>query len=368
MSGSTGRAEVVTEVSADELAALLGTAHAPVLVDVREPDEFEAWAIPGSRNIPLSALESQLTSVMPGGRVVVVCASGQRSARAVGALQAAGVDAASLAGGMSAWAEVYDRAPIEIGPFSVVQLRRRAKGCLSYVVASGGEALVVDPSSDFEHALDVVSQSGWRVTRVVDTHLHADHVSGARALVAATGATLHLSSGDPLRFPYTPLRGGERIGIGDATVQVLATPGHTMGSIVLDLDGRALLTGDTLFVDGVGRPDLADRACEYAEELYTSLQSLLSGRSDDVLVLPAHYGEAVVILPGVPVAMRVGDVRAAVPQIGWDREQFVSWASTRAVARPPSYLEIVRLNAGEATASADEVRALERGPNRCSAS
>ena len=368
MSQATSRGVAMTaEVSPDELAAVLGTERAPVLVDVREPDEFAQWAIPGARNVPLATLGHRLPTIEGDRRVVVVCASGERSARAVGVLRAAGVDAANLVGGMLAWAGVYDIASLEAGPFTVVQIRRRGKGCLSYVVASGGDALVVDPSTEIARALDVVRANGWRVTRVVDTHLHADHVSGARALAAATRATLHLSAGDRLEFAFAPLADGDRLEVGSAAVQVLATPGHTLGSVVLDLDGQALLTGDTLFVDGVGRPDLADHAREYAQELFVSLEKVLSGRPDDVRVLPAHYGDAVEVVPDVPVAARVGDVRAAVPQLAWERDRFVSWASTRAAPRPPSYVEIVRLNAGETTASSEEVRALELGPNRCSA-
>ena len=366
-SSSGEPAKDAAEVSPDELAAALGTARAPVLVDVREPDEFAAWAIPGARNVPLSTLGHRLPVVERDRRVVVVCASGERSARAVGVLRAAGVDAANLVGGMLAWAGVYDIASFETGPFTVVQIRRRAKGCLSYVVASGGDALVVDPSTEISRALDVVTANGWRVTRVVDTHLHADHVSGARLLATATRATLHLSAGDRLEFPFAPLADGDRLEVGSSAVKVLAAPGHTLGSVVLDLEGRALLTGDTLFVDGVGRPDLADHAREYAEELYLSLERVLSGRPDDVRVLPAHYGDAVDVVPGVPVAAHLGDVRAAVPQLAWERDRFASWASTRATPRPPSYAEIVRLNSGETTASDEEVRALELGPNRCSA-
>ncbi len=354
------------EITAEELAEMLGTERAPLLLDVREPDEFEGWAIPGARNIPLSTLAEEIGHVERDRRVVVVCASGLRSARAVGALRTAGIDAANLVGGMLAWSCVYDTASSEVGPFLVVQLRRRGKGCLSYVVASDGEAMVVDPSTDVERYLEVAAGNGWRVTHVVDTHLHADHVSGARALAAATGACLHLSPGDELRYPFAPLAGGELLALGAAAVRVIATPGHTMGSVVLDLEGRAMLTGDTLFVDGVGRPDLADRAREYAEQLYCSLQALMANRSDEVLVLPAHYGD-VDVVPSAPVAARLGDVRAAVPQLGWDRDRFVSWASTRAAPRPPSYVEIVRLNSGEATAPVEEVRTLEMGPNRCSA-
>ncbi|HVC13953.1 MAG TPA: rhodanese-like domain-containing protein [Acidimicrobiales bacterium] len=354
-----------TEISAEELAALLGTQHAPFLLDVREPEEFESWAISGAANVPLSSLEHRLTQVARDRQVVVVCASGQRSAQAAGALRSAGIDASNLLGGMLAWSAVYDTVRLDVGAFSVVQVRRRSKGCLSYVVGSGGEALVVDPSSEIDRYRDLAAAEGWQITHVLDTHVHADHVSGARALAAATGSALHLSTADALRYGVEALAERDRILLGTTSVDVLATPGHTMGSVVVDLGGGAMLTGDTLFVDGVGRPDLADAAREYAEALHHSLVSLLDGRSDDVLVLPAHFGAGVTVVRDEPVAATLGAVRAAVPQLGWERERFVSWASTRATPRPPSYVEIVRLNVGETWASADEVRALEVGPNRC---
>lgn len=362
-----GRSAEGAEVSAEELAASLGTSHEPFLLDVREPDEFAAWAIAGASNLPLSTLEHQLTRVARDRPVVVLCASGQRSAMAVGTLRAAGFDAANLAGGMLAWSAVYDTASIVAGRFTIVQVRRRGKGCLSYVAAAEGEAMVVDPSAQVDRYVEIAASNGWRITHVVDTHLHADHVSGARALVRETGATLHLSPGDPLRFPFSALADHDRLTLGTVFAEVLATPGHTLGSLVLDLDGRALLSGDTLFVDGVGRPDLADSAREYAEDLYRSLRDLLAERPDDVLVLPAHFGSAVTVHPGEPVVALLGAVRAAVPQLEWEEDRFVTWASTRATPRPPSYVEIIRLNTGEASASADEIRALELGPNRCGA-
>jgi glyoxylase-like metal-dependent hydrolase (beta-lactamase superfamily II) len=367
MSHVTNRAANGSEISAEELASALGTARAPMLIDVREPDEFRAWAIAGARNVPLSSLERELTPAAYDRPVVVVCASGQRSATAAAALRDAGIDAANLVGGMLAWSEVYDTATLSVGPYTVVQVRRLGKGCLSYVVASGGEATVVDPSTDVRRYLDIAAAGGWRVTNVVDTHLHADHVSGARRLAEARGATLRLSGADRLGFPFSALEDAARLAVGPEWVGVVASPGHTLGSVVLDLGGRALLTGDTLFVDGVGRPDLVDRAEEYATRLHGSLRDLLAGRPDDVLVLPAHFGDAVTVAPGVVVAATLGDVRAAVPQLDWDRERFVAWASTRASPRPPSYVEIVRLNAGETAASDEEIRALELGPNRCAA-
>ena len=119
----------------------------------------------------------------------MVCASGGRSSQATDALARAGWDAHNLTGGMAAWGTVYDTAELPAGAATIVQVRRRGKGCLSYVIGSGDEAFVVDPSLDLDQYLEVAADKGWRITRVFDTHLHADHLSGARALAAATGAT-----------------------------------------------------------------------------------------------------------------------------------------------------------------------------------
>lgn len=359
----------LAEITAEMLAERLGTRAAPAIIDVRQPEEFSSWAIAGVRNIPLAELSSSMAAIERDTEVVVVCASGARSGRAVEALRAAGVAARNLTGGMLAWAAVYDTAWFDAGTAGVVQLRRRGKGCLSYVVGAGGQAIAVDPSLDFDRYRNAAAARGWEIVRVFDTHLHADHVSGARLLAEATGATLHLGAGDAPGFPHEPVRGGEEWRLGDTGVAVrsLAAPGHTMGSLVLDVCGKALLSGDSLFVDGVGRPDLADDAETYARQLHRTLRTVFGAMPDDTLVLPAHYGEPVAVTPGVPVGRSLGDLRASLPQLGWDEPEFVSWASTRARPRPPRYAEIVRVNTGEVAIDVEAARRLELGPNRCAA-
>lgn len=359
----------VPEISAGLLAKRLGTPAEPVLLDVREPDEFGAWFIPGARNHPLGRIGE--LALDPGGRdVVVVCTTGVRSAQATAVLRAAGVPAVNLAGGMSAWAAVYDTAEVDLGAARVVQVRRRGKGCLSYVVGAGHEAFVIDPSLDLERYLDVATANDWRITRVFDTHLHADHVSGARALAEATGAALHLGPADTFDFPYQPLVDGEWLTIGGVAhfgVTSIATPGHTRGSAVFEVGGRVLLSGDTLFVDGVGRPDLADHAEAFARDLHRSLHTKVMALTEDVLVLPAHYGEAVPVPVDGAVGETLGRLRATVPQLSWPEDEFVSWASGRATPRPPHYEEIVRINMGAVEAAPEACRQLELGPNRCAA-
>ena len=365
---TSGAVGAVPEITAAELATVLGTEQQPDLLDVREPEEFDAWALAGARNVPLSRLAPEAHGLSPGREVVVVCASGVRSARAVRALRSAGVPAVNLAGGMLAWAAVYDTATLDLGTARVVQVRRRGKGCLSYVVGSGAEAFVVDPSLDLDHYWEVATREGWRITRVFDTHLHADHLSGARVLTEATGASLHLNPADGYRFGYEAIGDNEWFRLGDNEhfgVTILAAPGHTPGSTVYEVGGRALLTGDTLFVDGVGRPDLADRSREFAADLYRSLHAKVMAMPVDATVLPAHYGDTVKVAPGELVGARLGELRSSLEQLAWDQDRFVDWASSRARPRPPHYREILRVNAGTASAPLEDLRRLELGPNRC---
>ncbi|HUZ09060.1 MAG TPA: MBL fold metallo-hydrolase [Acidimicrobiales bacterium] len=358
------------EITADELVGRLGTDRAPMVVDVREPAEFVEWSIAGARNIPMSELGERIAELDHDREVVVVCAKGARSRAVVDALGAAGVAASGLLGGMEAWASVYDTALVDLELAEIVQVRRRGKGCLSYVVGAGEEAFVVDPSLDTGRYLDVAARRGWHVTRVFDTHLHADHVSGARALAAEAGASLHLNPADSFEFPFEPMVDGQWFELGPNVhfgVTIFGTPGHTKGSTVLEVGGRAILTGDTLFVDGVGRPDLAERVEEFAHDLYRSLHAKLLALPEDVLVLPAHYGDKVDVPPGAPVAASLATLRRSLEQLDWDEPTFVAWAASRATPRPPNYAEIISVNMGRHSLSAEESLRLELGPNRCAA-
>src|SRR5487761_1988834 len=357
-------------LSAAALAQRLGTADAPLIVDVRDQDEFADWSISGARNIPLAELRGRMPEIDAEREVVVVCASGGRSSTAAEMLATAGFPVRDLVGGMAAWASVYDTATVDLSDAKIVQVRRRGKGCLSYVVGSGSEAFVVDPSLETARYLDEAAAHDWRITRVFDTHLHADHLSGARALAAATGSALHLNPADSFEFEFEPLADGQYFELGNNVhfgVSAFTSPGLTEGSTVCEIGGRAVLTGDTLFIDGVGRPDLAEHAEEFAHDLYRSLHTKVLALPTEALVLPAHYGDAVDIRPVEPVAGTLGGLRSSLGQLGWDEEAFVTWASSRAAPRPPNYGAIIRVNMGLDSLDEDQSRQLELGPNRCAA-
>jgi glyoxylase-like metal-dependent hydrolase (beta-lactamase superfamily II)/rhodanese-related sulfurtransferase len=359
------------DVEASELAAQLGTSAELFLVDVREPAEFDEWSIPTAVNIPVGQLAARINEVPNDREVVTVCASGSRSAQAAETLSRSGRQVANLAGGMQAWGQTYDSVTLEFAELRIVQVRRRGKGCLSYVVGSADQAFVIDPSADTDVYLRLADEHGWVIERVFDTHLHADHLSGARALATSTGASLHLNPADNFEFAYEPLADGDQFELPGGhgfSVVALHTPGHTRGSTVYVVSDRAALTGDTLFIESVGRPDLADQTKEFADDLYSSLHESLLVLPDELLVLPGHYGDEVVVRPDQPVGALLGDLREDLAALSFDRATFVEWAAARSVERPPNYTRIVEANMGRVSDPLAVLRQLEVGPNRCAVS
>jgi hydroxyacylglutathione hydrolase len=173
-------------------------------------------------------------------------------------------------------------------------------GCLahaSYLLASEGEAVVIDPQRDVELYLKAAAEQGATIRHIFETHLHADFVSGHRELAARTGAKIYMGAQSGATFEHVPVSDGFELKFGKASISVLETPGHTPESICLVVTDTeksrapwAVLTGDTLFIGDVGRPDLSPRhtPAQLAGHLYDSLHTKLMTLADSVLVYPAH--------------------------------------------------------------------------------
>ena len=173
-------------------------------------------------------------------------------------------------------------------------------GCLahaSYLLASQGEALVVDPQRDVDLYLKAAADQGLTIRHIFETHLHADFVSGHKELAARTGAKIYMGAQSGATFPHIDVSDGFELKFGNASIRVLETPGHTAESICLVVTDKekssapwAVLTGDTLFIGDVGRPDLSPRhtPAQLAGLLYDSLHIKLLALPDSTLVYPAH--------------------------------------------------------------------------------
>ncbi|HET9444397.1 MAG TPA: MBL fold metallo-hydrolase, partial [Acidimicrobiales bacterium] len=304
--------------------------------------------------------------------VVVICAVGNTSAMVAGELRDIGVDARNLAGGMAAWARVHVTREVPGLPPGayLLQLDRVAKGCLSYVLgAQGGPALVVDPDRNRDDYLEALAARRSRLAAVVDTHLHADHVSGAPQLAEAAGVPyLLVDDGGALRDHRHPADGEAVLDTPEVDVRAVAlySPGHTPGSTGILVGDRFLLSGDTLFVEGVGRPDLGGRVEEWARDLHRTLTERLASLSDDVLVLPAHYQSRGERDARGLYAARLGDLRRHA-EFTAGLDAFLADVAAGARPAPPEYGRIRRVNLGAEPLADDLLDELEVGRNQCAA-
>ncbi len=231
-------------------------------------------------------------------------------------------------------------------------------GCAAYVFGCGtlGRCAVVDARADDVDAYATFASSkGMRITHVIDTHVHADHRSGGRALAQQTGADYCLHESADVAVPFTRLRDREDIELGNTRVTVLHTPGHSVDSICLlvtDLkrgsDPWFVLTGDTLFVGAVGRPDLPGRARENAADLYTSLHEKLLTLPGDVEIFPGHFSGSLcgAGLSGKPTST-IAFERRWNPMLSLDRDAFIE-ALANVPAKPPEMELILSFNRGTA--------------------
>ncbi len=229
-------------------------------------------------------------------------------------------------------------------------------GCAAYVFGCGtvGQGAVVDPQErDVDRYVAFAESKGLHITHVIDTHVHADHRSGGRALAERTGAVYALHRSADVKFPFEPLDDQQTIELGNTIIKVLHTPGHTPESISLvvsDLrrgpDPWFVLTGDTLFVGAVGRPDLPGRARENAAELYENIHSKLLSLPDALEVYPGHFSGSAcgAGMSGKPSSTIAFEKRWN-PMLSLDKDAFVN-ALTDVPAKPAEMAEILAANKG----------------------
>lgn len=244
-------------------------------------------------------------------------------------------------------------------------------GCASYLVgdADAGVAAVVDPRFDVAGYLELARYLGVRITDVLETHTHADHVSGHGRLAAATGATLHVHRLAAAGYPHQPFDDGWELALGALRIRALHTPGHrpehTAFALYDDARGEqpwALLTGDSLFAGDVARPDLAVEPYAGARDLFHSLHERLLTLPDETVVWPGHLGGSMCGGPGMDLTPS--------STIGWERrhnarlqatapQEFVTDALAALGPQPPNFERIVALNSGPLLTEGAELPPLE---------
>jgi glyoxylase-like metal-dependent hydrolase (beta-lactamase superfamily II)/rhodanese-related sulfurtransferase len=373
------------QIPPEELAERLDRGESLQVLDVRAPEKVERGHIdigseldfhahPNSRILALPDVnELHLDRARP---IAVVCGHGNSSKKATAFLRERGYEAYSVIGGMAAWESVYVVRRLSSTPSlsHVVQLDRVGKRALSYILVSDGDAVVVDPGRHVDRYDALLTELGATPAAVVDTHLHADYLSGARAAAARWRVPYFLHPDDAVS-PYDqrlgkltsqPLRDGDTIAFGHATLRAAHVPGHTLGSIALLADDGLALTGDFLFVQSIGRPDLAGQSAAWATLLWQSLERVRQTWPGDSVVLPAHYASEVERRADRAVAARF-DVIAATNAVAsiQDERVFLKWIADHQTTFPDAYRSIKEANLGLADLSDADIEVLESGPNQC---
>lgn len=368
-------------ITTNELAKKVVNHEETLILDVRNTDEFDNWKIEGGKveviNEPyfnlLEGIEPVEGKFNKDQEVIVVCAKGGSSEFVADLLEESGYsNIYSLEGGMKAWSEHL--LPVKIGDLkdggSLYQFVRLGKGCLSYFIESNGEAAVVDVNRMIENYEGFAAENGVKIKHTLDTHLHADHISGGRQLAEKAGATYHLPPKDAVdvTFDYSPLEEGNNITVGNTTitVQPIYSPGHTIGSTSLIIDDQFLLTGDILFVKSIGRPDLAGKAEDWVGDLRNTLYSRYKELSENLIVLPAHYSFAEELGNDGSVSARLGDLYNKNEGLQVEDENaFRKLVTENLPPQPNAYQEIRETNMGKINPENEKQREMETGPNRC---
>ena len=403
------------EIDPEELKKKIDNNENIFLLDVRTPQEYEAWRISYENHdnpklIPVDRLfmndPTLLKEIPKEKEIVTVCAHGNRSMIAAKILNQLGYNVKSVKGGMAGWNKVYDVAEIPVvkeAPFKIWQIRRISKGCIGYIISSKEDktATVIDSSREiYESFLKTAQDNELQITQLLDTHQHADHVSGIVKLVnTITTQTnkekirIYFSSLEEYDTSKTELKNimyvkdGDKIDIDDkVTLRAIHTPGHTNGSMSFIIEygpndnnnnnindknptNSYLFTGDTLFVDGVGRPDLRDQAKKFAELLYDTYHQKILQLPDDTVVLPAHFnGTSIALKHTVPILETLGIIKKRVKLLSMNKEEFIDYIADTVQPRPGNYKTIISINKKMLPYDEIEMADLEAGPNSCAIS
>ena len=335
------------------------------LLDVRDADEFSDFQIPNSTNIPLKELfkSENISKIPKDKKVITICPRGNRAMVATFALARNGIKSQVLEGGLGGWSQVLSATKAADIP-TVIQVEKIGKGCLSHVVISEREAIVIDPLFPVEKYSEIAEQQGARITKIFDTHQHADHLSAAWKLAELTDIAPYESSLEQWDRKADFLEDKQEITFGKSKLRVIHTPGHTPGSLCYVVDDKYVFTGDILFVESIGRPDLRDQAEEFAQYLFDSLHNKLLKLKPDTTIFPTHHGQSVKPTNGVYFTTIEKAKQHDILKLS--KEEFVKRVVGVTVPRPMNYQKIIQINKGSIPLVATEIPDLELGPNRCS--
>ncbi|MDJ0816271.1 MAG: MBL fold metallo-hydrolase [Desulfobacterales bacterium] len=357
------------------------------LLDVRNNEEFGRFKVEGPQlskmiNIPyMEFIELEEESVarveVPKDEPIRIVCAKEGSAKFVGEILANNgwTDVRYLEGGIKTWGNML--APKLIASqkgYELYQFIRPGKASCSYGLIYKNEMVVFDPSRNIDFYRHFAGERGSKLVKTFETHLQADYISGSQPLSVKTGAQIvgHENDFQGAAFEYKAVKDQDTFSFseGGPEIRAIHMPGHTPGSTCYLIDSRYLVSGDTVFIMSIGRPDLGGKAEEWSKLLYGTLKTKIAELNDDVIVLPGHYIEWSEANSEHLFIDTLGSIKQKNADIyGIDEEaEFVRFIQDNMRTQPDEYAQIRKVNAGLLDVDDEDQEIMDLGKNECAAS
>lgn len=362
-------------ISPQEFKKMLDNNEVKFVFDLRNEDDFKDGKVEGrfdfeTLNIPQEDFvgeEDKHFSKFPKDKpIITICAHGDSSKYTAEMLREHNFDAQSLEGGIDLWTEFYEINKAGSNP-DIYQIYRVARGCMSHIVVSDGEAAIIDAVRHTDKIMNKIKDLNVKVKYVFDTHLQADHISGGQEIAAMTGASYYMNTLDAkdATFPYNPLKDGDELALGRSIIKIIHSPGHTPGSTSLLVNNKYLFTGDLIMKTSIGRPDLGGASEEWTRLLYDTLFTRYAGLSDEIVIFPSHASSIKEQDKGI-VLLTMGNARKESDLFQLkDFSRFLEYVNASLPANPERYQEIRKVNLGIINPDEKKRKELEIGKNLC---
>lgn len=355
-----------------------------VLLDVRNEKDFNNFAVEGPGFIPyinipyydfIEDIEGSVAKIPEGQKIRVVCAK-EGSAKFVSEqlLENGFTDVGYMQEGIVAWGNMLSAKKIssDDAAYELYQIIRPGKASCSYMLIAGDEAAVFDPSANIEFYQDLAKQKGAKIVKSLETHRQADYISGTIALQKEIGAEALVMPADftGADFPFTPLSDGQSLSLSSGPeIKVMLTPGHTLGSTSYYIDNKFIITGDTIFIQSAGRPDLGGKSEEWSRILYLTLMLTFRDVDDNAQILPGHYSSWSEANDDFVFAAPLGEIKKNNIAFHHVHEgQFAKFIADNLRPQPSVYAQIRRINGGWLKVDLEEQNVMDLGKNECGAS
>lgn len=364
-----------------------GEGHDFTLLDVRNNEEFGRFKVEGPQlskmvNVPyMEFIEKEEESVaqveVPKDEPIRIVCAKEGSAKYVGEILVnhGWQDVQYLAEGIKSWGNML--APKLVAAkngYELYQFIRPGKASCSYGLIYKNEMAVFDPSRNTQFYHTFAEQKGARIVKTFETHLQADYISGSQQILADTGAQIvgHENDFKDAAFEYKSLDDKEifRFSNGGPEIQAIHMPGHTPGSTSYLIDKKYMVTGDTVFILSIGRPDLGGMAEDWSKLLFNTLKTKIAALNDDLIILPGHYIEWEEANSELMFLDTLGSIKNKNADIYGITEEgdFVKFIRDNMREQPPEYAQIRKVNAGLLEVDDEDQEIMDLGKNECAAS